>query len=32
MEQGHFGNIDRYMRETAFNYAFVFNTFEIDIL
>ena len=34
MEQGHFGNTDRYkyMRETAFNYAFVFNTFEIDIL
>jgi oligopeptidase B len=30
-EQGHFGNTDRYkyMREIAFNYAFVFNTFGI---
>jgi len=32
MEQGHFGNTDRYkyMRETAFNYSFVFNTFGIN--
>jgi oligopeptidase B len=30
MEQGHFGNTDRYkyIKETAFNYAFVFYTFD----
>jgi oligopeptidase B len=32
MEQGHFGNTDRYkyMRELAFDYAFVFSTYDIN--
>jgi len=31
MDQGHFGNTDRYkyMRESAFDYAFIFSTYDI---